>query len=177
MLRAISHAQVTLLHLQKGFPDSVCSAATVEQRGMSLHIKSEPEPSDYSGDNPGGSAGQELPFSSWPASAAISQFASGTMHLLPTLPNQTLDFSSMQDGGCVSHARHETDKPFRCPKCGASYVHFPSLSRHRRQCERKIEMACAVCEKRFHRKDHYWDHLRRAHHVTERLEPQVVYKH
>ncbi|KAK7481288.1 hypothetical protein BaRGS_00027548 [Batillaria attramentaria] len=101
---------------------------------------------------------------------------------MPAIPQPTLamefDASGTADTSMdytsPMQEREPADKPFTCAKCGAGYLHFQSLWRHRRKCEGTYRVSCALCEKQYHRKDHCLIHLRRVHHITDRPEDHVA---
>ncbi|XP_076460742.1 uncharacterized protein LOC143293577 isoform X34 [Babylonia areolata] len=61
-------------------------------------------------------------------------------------------------------AQSRRDWPgFPCMYCGKRFVHQPSLIRHRRKCEGNYYLSCPHCDRRFHRRDRYQEHLQSKH--------------
>ncbi|KAL8579069.1 hypothetical protein ACOMHN_036008 [Nucella lapillus] len=50
---------------------------------------------------------------------------------------------------------------YQCRNCGKRFPYVQSMTRHRRQCEGAFHLSCPYCQKRFHRRDYYNDHLSR----------------
>ena len=50
-----------------------------------------------------------------------------------------------------------------CRNCGKTFAYSFNMVRHRRQCEGKYHLQCPACDRQFHRRDLYADHLRAVH--------------
>lgn len=53
--------------------------------------------------------------------------------------------------------------PHECQRCGKVYSHHSGLSRHKRQCEGRLQESCGVCGRAFYRSDHYKSHMKHKH--------------
>lgn len=111
--------------------------------------------------------------SRWSAGSALTSFVASNVEHLSTFSSEDGSLSGQFAKYFQFH--DQVQKLYKCPKCGMTYAHFPSLCRHRRKCEGRYELVCTVCEKIFFRKDHYWDHLRRGHNIIDKLQPRVVF--
>ncbi|KAL8575156.1 hypothetical protein ACOMHN_055149 [Nucella lapillus] len=60
---------------------------------------------------------------------------------------------------------------FTCTHCGKQYRHAPGLSRHRKQCAGRYDMACHICGKLFYRRDNLKDHIKK-HGVVDTAQPE-----
>lgn len=58
-------------------------------------------------------------------------------------------------------------RDYVCQYCGKSFVHQPSLIRHRRKCEGNFYLSCELCGKPFHRRDSYQRHLKHMHNMED----------
>ncbi|KAL8579073.1 hypothetical protein ACOMHN_036012 [Nucella lapillus] len=69
--------------------------------------------------------------------------------------------SSKRTASQASHAAAMSN--LTCRNCGKMFAYSFNMVRHRRQCEGRYHLQCAVCGRQFHRRDLYADHLKMAH--------------
>ncbi|KAL8579076.1 hypothetical protein ACOMHN_036015 [Nucella lapillus] len=63
--------------------------------------------------------------------------------------------------GIWGSSNYQGSPGFPCVYCGKTFVHQPSLIRHRRKCEGNYYLSCPHCDRRFHRRDRYQEHLQK----------------
>lgn len=60
-----------------------------------------------------------------------------------------------------------------CQRCGKVYSHHSGLSRHKRQCEGRLQEMCDLCGRGFYRSDYYKSHMKHRHGVDIDLTTQA----
>lgn len=73
----------------------------------------------------------------------------------------------LEDEGACSKAAGA----YTCVRCGKAYSHMSGLSRHKRQCEGRVQRTCEICARHFYRCDNYKYHMTAEHGVQVDADP------